>query len=190
MKFLKKFSDQSKAKIGLALKKIWSKRLGRKILKERCYWAWAGAIAEAAQKGGLGQRELEWDSYEKMNSEILSHHLQWKAERERQKEIERRRAERALKSKSEKPVEHSQRIVEVKHQKSKENTKKPGERKNTVSTPKNAKLKAKFVKVTISPLQSSNIDMFRLIIFGFIWFEDPSEATVGRIQGGPEAANS
>ncbi|CAA7410154.1 unnamed protein product [Spirodela intermedia] len=143
-------SNQSKAKIGMALRKIWEERLKNKILQEGCYSTWAGAVAEAAQKGSLDQQELEWDSYEKMKSDILIQHLQWKTERERQKEIEKRRAERALKAKSDKTVRHHQERKddhEVKRKRSKGDLKQPEEKKNVLAAPRHAKLRAKLTKI-------------------------------------------
>lgn len=132
------------------MRKIWEERLKNKILQEGCHATWAGAVANAAQKGSRDQQELEWDSYEKMKSDILIQHLQWKTERERQKEIEKRRAERALKAKSDKTIRHHQERKddqEVKRKRSKGNLKQPEEKKNVLATPRHAKLRAKLTKV-------------------------------------------
>ncbi|XP_078428237.1 histone-lysine N-methyltransferase, H3 lysine-79 specific-like protein [Wolffia australiana] len=143
-------SDQSKARIGIALKRIWSERLRAKKLQARCYQAWAEAVAGAAKKGGLDQQELEWDSYEKMKSEILSEHLRWKEQRERQKEIEKRRAERALKARSEKTEGHNQENKDnqgVRGKRPKCSSKKTFLGKNVLPPPKSAKIRAKFIKI-------------------------------------------
>uniref|UniRef100_A0A1D1Y6Y5 Uncharacterized protein aq_aa11 n=2 Tax=Anthurium amnicola TaxID=1678845 RepID=A0A1D1Y6Y5_9ARAE len=142
-------SEESKAKTGFALRKIWEERLKRKSLQEKCYLTWAGIVAEAAREGGRDRQELEWDSFEKMKSDILVQHLQWKTDRARQKEIAKRRAERAAKAKAGKLVRHvldTNEGQKVKAVKSKGTLKQP-EKKSVPTTSRDLKLRARLAKI-------------------------------------------
>ncbi|KAF3773488.1 hypothetical protein EJ110_NYTH55211 [Nymphaea thermarum] len=94
-------SEQSKARIGFALKRAWKRRLKRMSMQQQCCLEWQGIIAEAAKIGGIEQEELEWDSYDKQQLEILQAELQEKAEQEKAKEIAR---QKRAKDKAEKKV--------------------------------------------------------------------------------------
>ncbi|CAN6444284.1 unnamed protein product [Victoria cruziana] len=94
-------SEQSKTRIGLALKKAWKRRLKRMCMQQQCCSEWQGIIAETARMGGINQQELEWDSYDKQQMEILQAELQVKAEQEMAKEIAR---QKRAKDKAEKKV--------------------------------------------------------------------------------------
>lgn len=85
-------SEQSKARIGSSVRRAWDKRLKWKRLGERFILSWLDSIAEASRKGGSYQRELEWDSYDKIKQEIALEQLHWATERAKGKEMAKRRA--------------------------------------------------------------------------------------------------
>ncbi|KAI4356148.1 hypothetical protein L6164_000194 [Bauhinia variegata] len=109
-------------------KKIKKNRAGaNKFMK-----SWAESIAKAAKKGGSGEQELDWDSYDKIKQEILLHHqLQCVAEKAKAKEIARMRAEKAAQIKAIKKVMLTQRKKEHK-----ERTKERGDPKTKLSKAK------------------------------------------------------
>lgn len=94
-------SDQSKAKMSSSLKRVWGKRLEWKRSRAKFLSSWAESIAEAAKRGGSGQRELHWDSYDKMKEEILIEQCQLAADQAKAKEMakEKRMARLAQKRK-------------------------------------------------------------------------------------------
>nr|XP_043624423.1 uncharacterized protein LOC122595995 [Erigeron canadensis] len=95
-------SDQTKAKIRITITRQWRERLKLKRSREKFISKWAESIAEAAKKGGYGQQELEWDSYEKIERQIAFQHLQRSADLAKAKEMAQIRAERRAKAKAEK----------------------------------------------------------------------------------------
>lgn len=105
-------SDRSRERISFGLKKIWEKRLKRRRLQENCYLMWTKSIAEAARIGDCDQEELEWHSYEKMKSDLLAEHLQWKAEKERAKEVAKIKAEMYVKVRAENAARLAQKRLE------------------------------------------------------------------------------
>ncbi|XVF18697.1 hypothetical protein REPUB_Repub11eG0045200 [Reevesia pubescens] len=92
-------SEESKARIGSSVRRVWGKRLKWKRLGERFFLSWMKSIAEAARKGGSDQVELEWDSYDKIKQEISLEQLQWAAEKARGKEMAKVRAATAKEEK-------------------------------------------------------------------------------------------
>ncbi|XP_071715072.1 uncharacterized protein [Rutidosis leptorrhynchoides] len=94
-------SDQTKDKIRVTITRQWKERRKWKRSRERFISKWAESIAEAAKKGGHGQQELDWDSYEKIEREIAFQQLQRSADKAKAKEMARIRAERRAKAKSE-----------------------------------------------------------------------------------------
>ncbi|TKY66438.1 hypothetical protein E2542_SST09310 [Spatholobus suberectus] len=68
-------SDQTKAKISDSLRRVWHERLKSKRLVEQFLLSWAQNIANAAKKGGSGQEELDWDSYNKIKQQLELHQL-------------------------------------------------------------------------------------------------------------------
>ncbi|ONK70022.1 uncharacterized protein A4U43_C05F29430 [Asparagus officinalis] len=145
-------SDQSKGRISSALRKIWEKRLQQKKLQENCYLSWARSIAEAAKEGYPGQEKLEWDSYERMKSTIISQYLQQKAERARAKEIAKLKAEKAAKIRAENAARHAQ-LRKEREEKAKVREmkalarKKSEEMKMKMALSKGLKLRTRFSKV-------------------------------------------
>ncbi|KAK9085627.1 hypothetical protein Sjap_026038 [Stephania japonica] len=108
-------SEEIKAKIGMAQKQNWRKRLKRIRLREKVYAVWAHSIAESARRGACGEQELMWDSYEKMKAEISLQLLQQAAEKVRVKEAAKLRA---VKEKEEKMAVRAK-LREEKKQKAK-----------------------------------------------------------------------
>ncbi|XP_022717227.1 ATP-dependent rRNA helicase spb4-like [Durio zibethinus] len=102
-------SEESKARIGSSVRRVWCKRLKCKRLGERFFLSWMKSIAEAARKGGSDQAELEWDSYDKIKQEIAFEQLQWTTEEAKGKE---KAKERAATAKAEKIVRIAQKIKE------------------------------------------------------------------------------
>lgn len=95
-------SAQSKEKIGSSLRQLWAKRLKRKRSTDKFYSSWAESIAEAARRGGINEKELNWDSYEILKEEIASRQLQRAAEKAKEKESKRIRAEKRARERAKK----------------------------------------------------------------------------------------
>ncbi|XP_062232277.1 uncharacterized protein LOC133929513 [Phragmites australis] len=71
----------SKDKISAALTKIWERRIVCVKSRQRVLEIWSNSIAEAAKEGNHNQDKLDWDSYDRIKSEMISLFL-WKKERE------------------------------------------------------------------------------------------------------------
>ncbi|CAB4307781.1 unnamed protein product [Prunus armeniaca] len=82
-------SAESKAKMRSSLRCVWGQRLKWKRLREKLFLSWVESIAEAAKKGGSGQQELCWDSYEKIKQKLHLQELQRAAEKKKEKAKER-----------------------------------------------------------------------------------------------------
>ncbi|KAK7307359.1 hypothetical protein VNO77_40339 [Canavalia gladiata] len=78
-------SDKIKAKISHSLKRVWHERLKSKRLREQFFLSWEQSIANAAKKGGIGQEELDWDSYNKIKQQLELNQLQEAEEKEKEK---------------------------------------------------------------------------------------------------------
>ena len=76
------FRQASKDKISAALRKIWERRMVSVKSRQMILRIWSDSIAEAAKEGYHGQDKLDWDSYEKIKSEMISVFL-WNKEKER-----------------------------------------------------------------------------------------------------------
>ncbi|CAB4277382.1 unnamed protein product [Prunus armeniaca] len=72
-----------------SLRRVWGQRLKWKRLREKLFLSWVESIAEAAKKGGSGQHELCWDSYEKIKQKLHLQELQRAAEKKKEKAKER-----------------------------------------------------------------------------------------------------
>ncbi|EEE64866.1 hypothetical protein OsJ_19723 [Oryza sativa Japonica Group] len=72
----------SKDKIGAALRKIWERRMVAVKARQEVLRIWSNSIAEAAKYGDYCQDKLDWDSYDRIKSEMISMFL-WNKERER-----------------------------------------------------------------------------------------------------------
>lgn len=81
--------QSSKDKISAALRKIWERRMVSVRSRQMILRAWLDCIAEAAKEGHHGQDKLDWDSYDKIKSEMISVFL-WNKEKEQvTKKLER-----------------------------------------------------------------------------------------------------
>lgn len=72
----------SKDKISAALRKIWERRIVSVNSRQKVLRIWSNNIAEAAKEGDHNQDKLDWDSYDKIKSEMICMFL-WNKERER-----------------------------------------------------------------------------------------------------------
>ncbi|KAL5736485.1 hypothetical protein ACOSP7_030833 [Xanthoceras sorbifolium] len=80
-------SDESKARIGSALRHIWRKRLRWKQQGENFILSWSKSIAKAAKDGWTDQQELDWDSYEKIKQEMAVQQVQLTADKAKAEEM-------------------------------------------------------------------------------------------------------
>ena len=122
------------------MKQIWAERSRSKRLKEKFTSLWSESIAEAARRGGSGEVELDWDSYDKAKQEISSE------EKARTKKQNKMRAEEA---KTEKKM---RRVVERKKEGKERDqrggkTRKPQQNKESATTASRSKLKKRLTKV-------------------------------------------
>ncbi|KAK1416709.1 hypothetical protein QVD17_25825 [Tagetes erecta] len=95
-------SDQTKEKIRITITRKWRERNKWKRASESFISKWAEGIANAAKKGGHGQQELDWDSYNKIEKEIALQRIQRSADVAKAKEMAQIQAEKRAKAKSEK----------------------------------------------------------------------------------------
>ncbi|CAH8283791.1 unnamed protein product [Eruca vesicaria subsp. sativa] len=130
-------SDETKEKIRASVKQVWAERSRSKLLKEKFTSLWSENIAETARKGGDGEVELGWDSYEKSRQEISSEQLHLAEEEARTKEQTKMRAEEAK-------TEKMRRVAERKRQ---GKTKKPKQNKENATVSSRCKLKKKLTKI-------------------------------------------
>ncbi|XP_013629059.1 PREDICTED: translation initiation factor IF-2-like [Brassica oleracea var. oleracea] len=133
-------SDETKEKIRASMKQIWAERSRSKRLKEKFTSLWSESIAEAARRGGSGEVELDWDSYDKAKQEISSE------EKARTKKQNKMRAEEA---KTEKKM---RRVVERKKEGKERDqrggkTRKPQQNKESATTASRSKLKKRLTKI-------------------------------------------
>lgn len=139
-------SDQTKAKIRITITQQWKERLKWKRTSERFISKWAESIAKAAKKGGYGQQELDWDSYEKIEKEIALQRIQRSAVRAKAKEMAQIRSERRAKAKAEKvKLTLKKRVAKVKGSAKK----KSKEEKQELAATEDLKLKERLTKVQV-----------------------------------------
>ncbi|KAI8552477.1 hypothetical protein RHMOL_Rhmol06G0269600 [Rhododendron molle] len=97
-------SDESKARISYSLTRVWGRKLKWKRSRAKFLSSWADSIAEAAKRGGNGQRELHWDSYDKIKEEIAIEQRRQAEAKEMAKEKKARVAQkRKVKERKETP---------------------------------------------------------------------------------------
>ncbi|KAK1397054.1 IENR2 domain-containing protein [Heracleum sosnowskyi] len=118
-------SNQTKARIRSSLRRLWDERLKERRAGEKLFLSWASSIAEAAKIGGSDEEELDWNSYEKIKSEIAFEQRQWAADKVSAKEMVRIRSQRKAQSKAEKMMKLAEKREVQEKAKSK------GERKRT-----------------------------------------------------------
>lgn len=115
--------------------------------------SWASGIAKAANIGGSDQQELDWDSYEKMKSEIAFQQRQWATDKAKAKEMARIRGQRAAQAKAEKLARLAEKRKErvekakVKGQLKKKTHKKSKEEIEELAVAQELKLKERLAKV-------------------------------------------
>ena len=123
---------------------------------------WARSIAVATKEGCPGQDELEWDSYERMMSDIISQHLERIADRARAKEIAKLRAEEAANIRAEKAARRAQ-LRKEKEEKAKAREAKALARKKSedvklkMALSKGLKLEARITKVSLMDFTKQQI---------------------------------
>ncbi|GAU35753.1 hypothetical protein TSUD_370190, partial [Trifolium subterraneum] len=77
--------DQIKEKISYSQRRLWQERLKSKRVRERFFLLWEQNIANAAKKGGTGQEELDWDSYDRRKEQLVFHRILLAEEKEKEK---------------------------------------------------------------------------------------------------------
>lgn len=102
-------SEDTKMKIGIAVKKAIERRRKRKKLQETCLLQWEESIAESAKIGADGEDELQWDSYailkEKMHEDWLQAVERKRKDKRAPKSVEQKKnISKAIKAKWEDPV--------------------------------------------------------------------------------------
>lgn len=141
-------SDQTKEKIRTTITRQWRERLKWKKSREKFISSWAESIAKAAKKGGHGEQELDWDSYEKIEREIALQQLQRSADVAKAKEMAQIRAERRAKAKAEKAkLTLKKRMAKVKGLAKKKPSKKSKEEKEELAAAEDLKLKERLTKI-------------------------------------------
>ncbi|MCH86511.1 hypothetical protein A2U01_0007369, partial [Trifolium medium] len=78
-------SDQIKEKISYSQRRLWQERLKSKRVREQFFLLWEQNIANAAKKGGTGQEELDWDSYDRIKEQLVFHLILQAEEKEKEK---------------------------------------------------------------------------------------------------------
>ncbi|KAJ8535780.1 hypothetical protein K7X08_034181 [Anisodus acutangulus] len=63
-------SEETRLKIGVAVRMGWERRRGKLMLQETCHYEWQNLIAEASRCGLMGEEELQWDSYEILSKQL------------------------------------------------------------------------------------------------------------------------
>ncbi|XP_015069772.1 uncharacterized protein LOC107014398 isoform X1 [Solanum pennellii] len=74
-------SEETRLKIGVAVRMGWERRRGMLRLQETCHYEWQNLIAEASRRGLLGEEELQWDSYEILSKQLEQEWIQSVQER-------------------------------------------------------------------------------------------------------------
>ncbi|KAK6796085.1 hypothetical protein RDI58_009540 [Solanum bulbocastanum] len=74
-------SEETRLKIGVAVRMGWERRRGMLRLQETCHYEWQHLIAEASRRGLLGEEELQWDSYEILSKQLEQEWIQSVQER-------------------------------------------------------------------------------------------------------------
>ncbi|CAN7018649.1 hypothetical protein IGI04_021346 [Brassica rapa subsp. trilocularis] len=138
-------SDETKEKIRASVKQVWVERSRSKRLKEKFTSLWSENIAEAASKGGSGEVELDWYSYEKSKQEISSEQHQLAKEKARTKEQTKMRTEEAKTEKMRRVVERKKERQERDQREVK--TRKPKQNKENATIASRSKLKNKLTKI-------------------------------------------
>lgn len=127
------------------MKQVWAERSRSKRLREKFTSSWSENIAEAARKGGSGEVELVWDSYERILQEMSSEQLELAQEKARTKEQAKMIAKEA---RTEKMRKIAERKKEVEERKQKDGyIQKPKQNKENTTIASRSKLKKRLTKV-------------------------------------------
>ncbi|XP_010462204.1 PREDICTED: histone-lysine N-methyltransferase, H3 lysine-79 specific [Camelina sativa] len=141
-------SDETKEKIRASVKQVWAERSRSKRLKEKFTSLWSENIAEAARKGGSGEVELEWDSYERIKQEFLSEQLQLAEEKARAKEQTKMIAKQAAQARTEKMRRAAERKKEREEKDRREGKiRKPRQKRENPTIASRSKLKKRLTKI-------------------------------------------
>ncbi|XP_062180598.1 uncharacterized protein LOC133884997 isoform X2 [Phragmites australis] len=87
----------SKDKISAALRKIWERRIVSVKSRQKVLQIWSNSIAKAAKEGDHSQDKLDWDSYDRIKSEMTSMFLQNKEREQIIKKLKKSVAKTAAK---------------------------------------------------------------------------------------------
>ncbi|KAJ0101904.1 hypothetical protein Patl1_04806 [Pistacia atlantica] len=153
-------SDESKARIGSALRHSWAKRLRWKRLGEEFILSWSENIAKAAKDGWSDRQELDWDSYDKIKQEMAVQQLQRAADKAKAKEMAKINAVKAAVARAEKAAlakaEKMARIAEKRKEREekakrrreiKSKARRKSEKSGELSVPQELKLKRRLTKI-------------------------------------------
>lgn len=150
------------------MKKVWAERSRSKRSKEKFTSRWSEHIAEAARKGGSGEVELDWDSYEIAKQEISSELLQVADEKARMKEQNKMRAEEAAQARTEKMRRVAERKKEREERDQREGKiRKPKQNKENATIASRSKLKKRLTKVIKKTYSFSTKQETHMMI---LWF--------------------
>lgn len=130
------------------MKQVWAERSRSKRLKEKFTSSWSENIAEAARKGGSGEVELEWDSYERIKQDFSSEQLQLAEEKARAKEQTKMIAKKAAQARTEKMRKVAERKKEREEKDRREGKiRKPKQKRENPTIASRSKLKKRLTKV-------------------------------------------
>ncbi|EOA38006.1 hypothetical protein CARUB_v10009475mg [Capsella rubella] len=141
-------SDETKEKIRASVKKVWAERSRSKQLKEQFMSSWSENIAEAARKGGSGEVELEWDSYQRLKQEFSSEQLQLAEEKAKAKQQTKMIAKQAAQARTEKMRRVAERKKEREEKDRREGKiRKPRQKRENPTSASRSKLKKRLTKI-------------------------------------------
>ncbi|CAN4085098.1 unnamed protein product [Withania somnifera] len=92
-------SEETKLKIGVAVRMGWERRRGKLMLQETCHYEWQNLIAEASRRGLLGEEELQWDSYAILGKQLEQEWIQSGNKRAPKSAEQRRKISEAIAAK-------------------------------------------------------------------------------------------
>ncbi|XP_020095782.1 uncharacterized protein LOC109715267 isoform X3 [Ananas comosus] len=69
-------SKETRTKIGTGVQEGWRRRRKRLSIQENCLYEWNNMIAEASRKGNAGEKELQCDSYDILDKQLMEEWLE------------------------------------------------------------------------------------------------------------------
>ncbi|XAR49823.1 hypothetical protein NMG60_11003976 [Bertholletia excelsa] len=69
-------SKETRIKIAIGVRMGWKRRLQRQMLQKTCHFEWQNLIAEASKMGFIGQKELQWNSYNILDEQLQQEWLE------------------------------------------------------------------------------------------------------------------